>query len=220
MDDPRRILEQAAEHRVACEILPRTGGWASGQILRVERGGVVIHAPDLKLGGGEDVRCWFSYDGISYTFEASVIRAGVPVPDRSQHGFLLGFLDGWATGEAPPVRPSPADGGLDLLVLPPNGPGVSLLAGPARLLEVSVDGVTFTLPKDHTLVFVEGGSTRLRFLAPGEAPHDVDARVATLVPGEGCLIYTVAVCGVQDPEPHRRVVAVLQRALEAAAGPG
>jgi hypothetical protein len=218
MVDPRRILEQAAERRVACEILPRPGGWASGQLLRVERGGVVVHAPDLRLGGGEDVRCWFSFDGVSYTFEASVIRAGVPVPDRSQHGFLLGFLDGWATGEAPPVHTSPKAEGLDLLVLPPNGPGVSLLAGPARLLEVSVDGVTFTLPKDHTLVFLEGGSTRLRFVAPGEPVQEVDARVATLVPGDACLIYTVTVSGVQDPEPHRRVIAVLQRAIEAAAG--
>ncbi|MBN1335888.1 MAG: hypothetical protein JXB39_08010 [Deltaproteobacteria bacterium] len=215
MEDPRRVLEQAAERRVACEILPRQGGCASGQILRVERGGVVVHAPDLCAAGGEDVRCWFAFDGTSYTFEASVIRAGVPVPDRSQHGFLLGFLDGWTTGEAPPLHTARESEGLDLLVIPPNGPGVSLLAGPARLLEVSVNGVTFTLPKDHKLVFVEGGSTRLRFVVPGEDPEEVDARVSTLVSGEGCLIYTVSVSGVRDPEPHRRMVAALQRALEA-----
>ena len=37
--DPRRILEEAAQHRQACEIQVRGEGWIRGQVVRVERGG-------------------------------------------------------------------------------------------------------------------------------------------------------------------------------------
>ncbi len=212
MEDPRRILEQAAEQRVGCELLPREGGWSRGQLVRVEPGGVVVYAPDLRLSGGEDLRCWFSLDGLPRSFEASVIRAGVPVPDRSQHGFLLGFIDNWTQGEAK----ASSGHGLDLLILPPNGPGISLLHGPGRLMELSVDVFTFTMPAQHTLVFVEGGSTRLRLVMPGEPQQDVGARIRSLVPGDSHMLYTVEVAGVEEPGTYRRIVAALQRALEPA----
>ncbi len=214
MEDPRRILEQAAERRVACEILPRSGGWSRGQVVRVEPGGVVVHAPALRLSGGEDVRCWFSLEGTPRSFEASVIRTGVAVPDRSQFGVLLGFIDGWAIGG----QPSASDHGLDLRILPPNGPGISLIHGPGRLVELSVDGLSFTLPSDHILVFVEGAGTRLSFGTPGEPVQDVEARVRSVLAGETHMLYHVEVTGLEDPEAYRRVVDALQRATEGEAG--
>jgi hypothetical protein len=210
MEDPRRILEQAAERRVACEILPRSGGWSRGQLVRVEPGGVVVHAPTLRLSGGEDVRCWFSLDATPRSFEASVIRTGVAVPDRSQFGVLLGFIDGWTAG----VQPPGSDHGLDLLIVPPNGPGISLIHGPGRLVELGVDGLSFTLPADHILVFVEGAGTRLRFCMPGEPEQQVEARVRSVLSGDTHMLYHVEVLGIEDPESYRQVVSALQRATE------
>lgn len=221
MDDPRIILEKAADNRIGCEVLPRSGGWGRGELLRVERGGVVILAPDLRLAGGEDVRVWFTLEGVPHTFEASVIRTGVPVPDRSQHGYLLGFLDGWTRGEAASAgqspRPAspPVPSGTDVVILPPNGPGVSLVHGPGRLVDVSMDGLTFTLPSDYTLVFVVGGRVRFGFRVPGEEPHEISGRIHALVPAENHLLYTVQVEGVTDPELHRRLVAAVQRLVGA-----
>jgi hypothetical protein len=178
--------------------------------VRVEPGGVVVHAPKLRLAGGEDVRCWFSLDATPCSFEASVIRTGVSVPDRSQFGVLLGFIDGWTTG----TRPSGNDHGLELLIVPPNGPGISLIHGPGRLVELSVDGLSFTLPADHILVFVEGAGTRLRFCMPGEPEQDVDARVRSVLAGETHMLYHVEVLGIEDPETYRQVIDALQRANE------
>ena len=214
MEDPRRILEQAAERRVPCEILPRSGGWSRGQIVRVEPGGVVVHAPNLRLSGGEDVRCWFSLDSTPRSFEASVIRTGVAVPDRSQFGVLLGFIDGWTVGG----QPTSSDHGLDLRIVPPNGPGISLIHGPGRLVELSVDGLSFTLPADHILVFVEGAGTRLSFGTPGEPVQEVEARVRSVLAGETHMLYHVEVTGIDDPEAYRRVVDALQRAVEGEPG--
>ncbi len=204
MEDPRRILEQAAERRVACEILPRSGGWSRGQVVRVEPGGVVVHAPELRLAGGEDVRCWFSLEGTPRSFEASVIRTGVPVPDRSQHGVLLGFIDGWTVGEQ--LGAAGGDHGLDLGILPPNGPDISLIHGPGRLVELSVDSLSFSLPSDHILVFVQGAGTRLRFAMPGEPEQLVDARVRSVVSGETHMLYHVDVLGIEDPERYRQAL--------------
>jgi hypothetical protein len=210
MEDPRRILEQAAERRVACEILPRSGGWNRGQVVRVEPGGVVVHAPSIRLSGGEDVRCWFSLEGTPRSFEASVIRTGVSVPDRSQFGILLGFIDGWTVGE----RPSAGDQGLDLLIVPPNGPSISLVHGPGRLVELGVDGLSFTLPADHTLVFVEGAGTRLGFASQDGPEQQVEARVSSVLAGETHMLYHLEVTGIDDPESYRHMIDALQRATE------
>ncbi len=211
MEDPRRVLEQAAERRVTCEVLPRRGGWSRGQLLRVEPGGIVISVPGLHLSGGEDLRCWFNLDGTPRTFEASVIRTGVPLPDRSQNGVLIGFIDCWTQAETR----SQADHGLDLRILPPNGPGISLLEGPGRLMELGVDTLSFTLPADHILVFVEGGGLLLGLAMPGEPQQQVGARVRSVVSSDTHLLYQLAVQDAEDPETFRRVVTALQRALDA-----
>ncbi len=204
--DPRRILEEAASRRLACELLLRRGGWARGTVVRVEKGGLVVSSPGRRFQGGEDVRVWLAIDEHPYTFEASVIRVGVPLPDRSQDGLLLGFIDRWSEG--PAQAPVARDRALELLL--PSGPPVSLLNPPAGLVELSMEGLAFTMPSSFKLIFVENGAVGVRLAAPGLAPTEISARVETLAPGEGYLLYGLRFEGVTDPEAHRRAVEALR----------
>jgi hypothetical protein len=207
--DPRRILEEAAQRRVACEIQLRNGGWQRGSVVRVEKSGVVLTAPDLRLAGGEDVRIWLGLEGRHYTFEASVIRAGVPVPDRSQDGLLLGFIDGWkeATADATTTN------GHLVELIPPNGPAISLMSPPAVLVELAVDGLSFTVPEGFKLIFVESGTVMVRLGIPGREAMDVEARVGALSAGEGYRLYGLRFERVEDPKAHQEIVAAIGAAL-------
>lgn len=198
MEDPRRILEAAAEQRLSCEVLPRGGTWLAGRVMRVERGGVVLLLP-RPIQAGSDVRCWMTIDGQSYTFEASVLRTGVPVPDRSQDGVLLGFLDGWRKADRMP-------GTLVLDVLPPTGGPVSLIHGQARVVDMSPAEWTVTAPLAFPLVFVEQGSVRLRIGLPDRAPMEISARVKTLSRGEGHLLYALQIENVEDRDRYRELL--------------
>lgn len=209
-EDPRQILEKAAERRAPCELLPRRGGWGHGLIQRVERGGIVLLVPTLTLQAGEDLRCWLALDGRSFTFQASVIRTGIAVSDRSQKGYLLGFIDSWTSRETAPNQLH----GLDLAILPPNGPPLSLVHGPAHLVDLSVDSVSFTLPSEHKLVFVRGGEVRLRYSIPGLPNHEAGGHVSELVPGEALLIYTLRLDAVSDTDLHRKVATTIAELLE------
>lgn len=212
MEDPRRVFERAAEARVPVEILPRGGGWRRGELVRVERGGVVLRLPGLGGGGGPaliggtDVRCWLTVEGRPFTFEASVLRVGVPVPDRSQDGVLLGFIDGF--------RPADRDAAaLVLEVLPPNGRPVSLVGGAARLVDLAPDEWTVSTPLDFPIVFVEQGEVRLRLGVPERAPVEVGARVGALSRGQGHLLYSLRIVQVPDGDRYRALVAEVRAAL-------
>lgn len=206
MLDPRRVLEAAAEQRLSCEVLPKNGTWRRGRVIRVERGGVVLTVPGAPLSGGVDVRCWITVDGQAYTFEASVLRAGVPVPDRSQEGVLLGFLDGWKKAER-------HGGALQLDVVPHNGRPISLVDGAARLVELDPGEWTVTAPTDFNLIFVEGGTVRLRLGLPDRAPMEVGARVRTLSRGDGHLLYRLRIEAVEDGERYREIVDGIRKQL-------
>jgi hypothetical protein len=204
--DPRRILEDAAQQRQACEIQVRGEGWIRGQVIRVERAGLVVTASDRRFVGGEDLRVWIALEAKTYTFQASVIRAGVPVPERSQDGLLLGFIDNWAEAEAKEEE-RPAGHQVDLL--PANGPAISLIAPPVRLVDLAIDGLSFSVPDDFKLIFVESGTITVRLGASGAAPVDVSARVGDLSAGEGYRLYGLVFEGVEDPEAHRQLVDTL-----------
>ena len=191
--DPCRILQQAAEQRIVSELLPRGGRWLGGRVLRVESSGVVLGVPDSGLHGGEDVQVWLRVDDELYHFTASVLRVGVPVPDRSQDGVLLGYLDGFER-----IGEDESAGDRDLSLLPPSGPGVSLLGAPARLVELTVDSLVFTVPPDFHLVLALGGLVQLRMAVPGQAPLHLGARVRDLVRGDGYLLYELGFTSVDD----------------------
>ncbi len=206
MDDPRRVLEDAAEQRLAVEVLPKNGAWRRGRVIRVERGGIVLTVPGAALSGGTDVRCWLTVNGQSYTFEASVLRAGVPVPDRSQEGVLLGFLDGFRRAER-------HGGTLQLDVVPHNGRPISLIDGAARLVELDPREWTITAPTDFNLIFVEGGTVRLRLGLPDRAPMEVGARVHRLSRADGHLLYRLRIEAVEDAERYREIVDGIRKQL-------
>lgn len=200
--DPRRVLRDAAERRVPCQVLPRDGVAVSGSLVRVEAAGVVVLLPGRRFQGGEDVRVWLALDGRACSFEASVIRAAVPVPDRSQDGVLLGFIDRWTEG---PVTPAALEE-CTIALLPPNGPAVSLLAPPVALVDVSLRELAFTVPASFHLVFVRDGTVRVRLGLPGRPPVELSARVQTLAPGEGALLYGLRFQEVDDPDALREIV--------------
>ncbi|MCK6502592.1 hypothetical protein L6R53_04225 [Myxococcota bacterium] len=207
--DPRRVLRDAAERRLPCEVLPRGGTAVRGAMVRVEPAGVVVLVPGRRFSGGEDVRVWLAVDGRPHSFEASVLRAGVPVPDRSQDGLLLGYIDRWTEGG----DPSTGLDGCVVEVVPPNGPPVSLLQAPARVVDVGLRELAFTVPSSFTLVFVTQGRVRVRLGAPGRAPVEVEARVHSLSPGEGSLLYGLRFEAVDDPDALRVVTEDLERRL-------
>ena len=207
--DPRRILEEAAQSRQACEIQVRGEGWIRGQIVRVERSGLVVTAQDRRFVGGEDLRVWLSLNAKYYTFHASVIRSGVPVPERSQDGLLLGFIDNWTVSDTDAQSHSPAGHVVELV--PATGPAISLLDDPVRLVELAIDGLSFSVPDDFKLIFVESGSITVRLAVSGVAPVDIQARVGDLSAGEGYRLYGLYFEGVVDGERHRSLVDKLAR---------
>lgn len=204
--DPRRTLEEAASRRLGCEILSRQGECTQGILVRIERGGVVMTVPTLRFSGGEDVRIWFSMDGQPYTFEASVIRVGVPVPDRTQDGLLVGFIDRWIEGEV-----AAATSGKVVEILPPSGPSISLLEPPMRLVEVTVSGLSFVVPLDFKLIFVESGALRVRLGTPSAGTEEISARVRSLAQGEDYILYHLELDEVADADLHRIIIDGLGR---------
>jgi hypothetical protein len=203
--DPRRILEEAAQQRQACEIQVRGEGWIRGQVVRVERGGLVVTAADRRFVGGEDTRVWLAVESKYYTFQASVIRAGVPVPERSQDGLLLGFIDNWSEAESRSTGSSITESHVVELI-PSNGPAISLLQPPVRLVDLAIDGLSFSVPDDFKLIFVESGSITLRLGTVDAEAIEIHARVSDLSAGEGYRLYGLCFEGVEDPEQHRQLI--------------
>lgn len=208
--DPRRLLDDAAQERAACELLPRRGGVVRATFVRVERAGVVLTTTNRALSAGDDLRAWFALGGRSYSFEASVVRVGVPVPDRSAHGVLLGFIDGFTEGAA--ASPG-ADSGRSFCLLPPSGGAISLLDRPAQVVHVGVSSASFTLPADFKLVFVQSGRLQVEVATPGAPPARALATVRALSPGEGYLLYDLHFVEVEDPQAWREAVEALARTL-------
>jgi len=200
--DPRTILDDVARTRQSCEILGRDGAWNKGSFVRVDKAGVVVVAPGSSFSGGEDVRVCFEHEGGPCTFEASVLRAGVPVPDRSQHGLMLGFIDGFKDGVGTEVSGPQGT----LTVLPPVGRGLELLGGEARVVDLSVQELTFTVPAQVPLKFVEGGTVRLRFRRPDLGEHGVEGLVLRLSPSEGWVFYGIRFEEVDDTDSHLRFI--------------
>jgi hypothetical protein len=162
--------------------------------------------PTLRFSGGEDVRVWFSMDGQPYTFEASVIRVGVPVPDRTQDGLLVGFIDRWIEGDV-----TASTSGKVVEILPPSGPSISLLSPPMRLVEITVSGLSFVVPLDFKLIFVESGALRVRLGTPSTVTEEISARVRSLAQGEDYILDHLQLDEVADADLHRIIIDGLGR---------
>ncbi len=199
--DPRRLLTEASQRRATCRVLPREGQAETGRLVRVDRGGVIITLPNRRFTGGEDVRVWITVDEKAWVFDASVLRTGVSVPDRSQQGVLLGFIDGFREA----AEAGQGDG-RTLEIVPPGGGAISLLHPPAKLVHLDLQHVTFTMPASFKLVFVHSGRMRLRLGMGGLGMVEAGATVRTLTPEEGWLLYELALDSVDDAQLHRRII--------------
>lgn len=204
---PKAILDEAARARSPCQLRVRGGPWCAASFVRVDKGGVVLTCPSHGLTGGDDVRVWFRHVERPYTFDASILRTNVPVPDRSAHGLLLGFIEGFA--EDLPLEP----GELSLEVLPSQGRGLELLGPSARIVELSIDEVSFVVDEEVALKFVAGGRVRMRFSGAGDEVV-ANARVQTLSRGDHHYLYGLSFEDVPSQEEHVRVVAAFRAALQ------
>ena len=199
MDDARRTLEAAAEARAPVDVLPRSGAATRGQVVRVEKGGVVISLAGAPPPVGSDVRCWLTVDGVPYTFEASVLRAGVAVPDRGQGGVMVGFVDNWTRGSA-------QAGKLALFALPSGGGAVALVDGEVRVVDIHPEEWLVSAPAAFPLVFVEGGKLRLRLVPVDRPPVEVGATVRDLSRAADHILYRLGIDEVEAPERYREAV--------------
>jgi hypothetical protein len=172
----------------------------------VDKAGVVIVAPDAGLVGGEDVRIWFSMDEAPRSFEAAVLRSGVPVPDRSQAGLMLGFIDGWKSEQAPAIQSSDPS----LKVMPINGHGLNLIGGQARLVEITTSEMAFAVPQEIALKFVEGAVVSVHY-KEGGAGHILSGTIRKLAPGNGHFLYALRFDSVENEKGHLEAVEALQR---------
>jgi len=208
-DDPRELLDEAARRRLSCQVMPRAGAWSAAQLVRVDRAGVVLTAPGLRLSGGEDLRVWFKLDEQVYSFEGSVLRAGVPVPERTNDGVLLGFIEDFRRERA---EHTTGEATLRAVILPPQGRGLELVGGVARLVEVGLEGLSFSVPQSEPLKFVEGGRVRVLVAAPDEPEHHADARVERLAVDGQLVLYRLVFEGVRgdDASAHLRAIEALR----------
>lgn len=208
-EDPRQVLDEAARRRQGCQVMKRGGAWNDARFVRVDKSGVIVTAPGLELVGGEDLKVWFSLDEVPYSFDASVLRAGVPVPDRSPSGLMLGFIDHFRRESAQPAAPVKPPAG-QVTVLPPRGRGLDLMGGAARVVELGPRSLSFSVPQAQPLKFVEGGRVRVRLRAPGHAAQVVEGRVTGIRPTEGHYLYSVEFIEVSDKSAALALIATLR----------
>ena len=201
--DPRRVLEDAATECTPCELLSQRGGtWFHGRFVRVEKAGVVVVVDEEAPASGEDVRVWFRFGDQPWTFAASVLRTGVPVPDRSKQGLMLGFIENWSAANP---REEPAEG-FSITVLPPNGKGLSLLGTEVRLLELGVDSLSFAVARQVALKFIEGGVVRVCLRREGEDDHLLHGEVRRNAATEEHYLYGLVFTEVSDRDRHPEVI--------------
>ncbi len=200
MSDARSVLDDAARSRLPARIRTQGGSWSEASFVRVEKAGVILQT-DGGIGQGEELLVWFNTESGAYTFAASVLRAGVPVPDRGINGLLLGFIEGFGPATQEPVE------GLQIEVLPPNGRGLRLIGGEARLVDLRPAELSFAVPTSVALKFIEGGAVRVRFSAAGDEAV-VDAIVRELNPSEGHCLYALRFLGVG--EDHLEIIEAFQ----------
>jgi hypothetical protein len=209
--DPRRALEDAARERRGCRIGRVGGELRRGALCRLDAIGLVCVVPGHDLRGGEEVRLWFEEGNASLHFEATVARTGVPVPDRSGDGLLLGFLAAIpvapAVRELPTEAPSRVEGSLELQLA--TGSPISLLEAPVELVSLGLDRVEFQVPRGSTLLFPEQGTLRLRLGSGSDAVSEAQARVASVVVTESHRLYQLTVEGIDSQPTYARALAAL-----------
>ena len=187
-DDPRRILDRAAQARARCHIVPRGGGAVTGSVVRLERGGLIVSIPVREVQRGSDVKVWLPLDPHTWVFHATVLRTRLQVPGQGEEGILLGYIDRFERDASESVGVV----GRRLDLIPSSGRGISLLRRPARLVHLGLDGVTFTLPVASKLVFVDNAEMHVVVSDSAAGTCAGTARVRSLQRVDGELLYDLA----------------------------
>lgn len=216
MDDARRILDDAVRERRPCRVARLEGAWTPATLVGLEQAGLVVVVPNHGMRGGEEVRLWFEEQGRPLYFEASVLRTGVPVPDRSAHGLLLGFLAPVPVPLPVPVpetKVAASAGGAPLLEVRVAAGTVSLLAAPVQVVSLAPDRLEFQVPRSYTVVFPEQSVLRLRLGARPSDAYEARGRVDAAVAGDGHVLYRVAIEEVERADLHQQAVPALRAAL-------
>lgn len=204
-EDPRRVLDRAAQARATCHLLARGQAVVTGSVVRVERGGVVVSVPNRTLPSGADVKVWVALDADTWEFHATVLRTRLSVPVLDSEGVMLGYIDRFKRESEAPSGGT----GRRLDLIPSSGRGVSLLRPPARLVHVGLDGLTFTLPAGSKLVFVENATMQVVLSDRSAGTCAATARVRSLNRVEGSLLYDLSWVDVDAPDRLRVLVQVL-----------
>lgn len=204
-EDPRRILDRAAQVRARCHLLPRGKSVVTGALVRVERGGVVVSVPSRLLSNGVNVKAWVPLHPDTWFFHATVLRTRLAVPGQDCEGVLLGYIDRFERE----TDASATGTGRRLDLIPHTGRGISLLRPPARLVHVGLDGLTFTLPAASKLVFVENAEMQVVLADRSAGTCAATARVRSLSRVDDTLLYDLAWVDVDAPDRLRVLVQVL-----------
>ena len=177
----------------------------SGSVIRVERGGVVVAVPSRQLVSGTNVKAWVPLHPDTWFFHATVLRTRLAVPARDAEGVLLGYIERFERA----ADTAAAGIGRRFDLIPHTGRGISLLRPPARLVHVGLEGVTFTLPADSKLVFVENAEMQVVLADRSAGSCAATARVRSLNRVDGALLYDLAWVDVDAPDRLRVLVQVL-----------
>ena len=119
---------------------------------------------------------------------------------------MVGFIDRWIEGDLTATTT-----GKVVEILPPSGPSISLLSPPMRLVEITVSGLSFVVPLDFKLIFVESGALRVRLGTPSTGTEEISARVRSLAQGEDYILYHLQLDEVADADLHRIIIDGLGR---------
>jgi hypothetical protein len=205
MDDARRVLQMAAEMRTPISLSTGDDRGVLAELVRVEPGGVVVDGGDNCFPTGTDWRGWFSFGGRSYRFTASVLELGAMLPNRTQSGVLLGYIDGWSSEQA-------TTRSVTLTVFGPGGLPLPIGKDAARCVEASPKRLAFTLPADSPVAFVEGGTVQVEICLTEQAPIGLSACVVSRVETEGHALYALVIETVSDPQSWRSLLTTLEAA--------
>ncbi len=209
MDDWRRRLEDAVRDRAAIQVGRAGRPLRDAVPVRGEAAALLCSVPGHDLHGGEEIVIVIVGGGEPCHLRGTVLRCGVPVPDRGSHGVLLGFLQPAAEPPAPDAAP-PA---VVLEALVSGGRRIALTAPPWRVVGLSAHQLQLQVPRDFSVVFPVHGALHLRIGASAAAVHGVRGRVETQSTTDTHLLYGVQLDEVEDHQAHAAVVAAVRVAL-------
>lgn len=197
MEPWKPTLEAAVRRRDAFRLSRDGRRWIAGSFVRMDESGLVCRLPKHDLRGGEAVRLLCEAAEEMLALRATVLRCGVPIPDRGAQGIALGFL----SAQAPVQLERPA--GVDARLVLSGGVCISLIHSELRLLDLGPDGLQLEAPRQHGLVFARDAELEIR-LVQGEEHTSARLRIESISQTRSSQVYSASWIDVADQEAHAR----------------